>query len=49
MYRDYQGAAVLGMWGIQELRVVTDDFYNPIRRMMRATNELETSRTVELI
>lgn len=36
MHRDRNGAAVLATWGIQELRVVTDDFYNPIRLATRA-------------
>jgi hypothetical protein len=40
MHRDGRGAAVLASWGIRELRVVTDDFYNPIRRMTRAAEDL---------
>ena len=43
MHRDRQGAAALGAWGIAELRVVTDAFYNPIRRMDRWKSPLETT------
>lgn len=40
MHRDRSGAAVLATWGIQELRVVTDDFYDPIRHMMNVSVRL---------
>jgi phosphonate transport system substrate-binding protein len=46
MHRDRYGRAVLASWGIQELRVVSDDFYDPIRCMTTAPSCLVRSAAI---